>query len=140
MWYTYALLSALFASLVAIVGKLGLKGLDSTIATTIRSVIMAIFLIGVSFSFGKFNNFNFHLLSFKDWGFIVLSGVFGALSWLFYFYALKIGTANQVVAIDKLSIVFTVILAFVFLGEALSFKIAGGVTLMTIGAILISLK
>ena len=140
MWLLYALLSSIFAAGVAIVGKIGLKNLDSTLATTIRSVIMALFLLVVSFSLGKFRNFNFSNLSNRDWLLIICAGIFGALSWLFYFFALKNGPATPVVAIDRLSLVFVFIMALLFLGESFSFKALIGVLLMVSGAILISIK
>lgn len=114
MWILYAALSAFTAALVAIFGKLGLKDLDSTLATTIRSLIMAAFLFFVSLSFGKFKGFAFSSISSKDWIFIILAGIAGALSWLFYFFALKNGPASSVAAIDRLSIVFVVLLAAIF--------------------------
>lgn len=140
MWLFYAFLSSIFAAGVAIVGKLGLKNIDSTLATTVRSVIMAGFLIIVSFALRKFDGFNFHSFSGKDWLLIILAGVFGALSWLFYFFALKNGQATPVVAIDRLSMVFVFILALIFLGEAFSWRALIGVILMVGGAIMISLK
>jgi len=140
MWLLYALLSAIFAAGVAIVSKLGLKGLDSTLATTIRSIIMALFLLVVSLSLQKFRDFNLHSLSNRDWLLIVCAGIFGALSWLFYFFALKNGPATPVVAIDRLSLVFVFIMALLFLGESFSLKALVGVLLMVGGAILISLK
>ena len=140
MWLLYALLSAIFAAGVAIVGKLGLKNLDSTLATTIRSIIMALFLLVVSFSLGKFRNFNFQVLSGRDWRLIICTGIFGALSWLFYFFALKHGSATPVVAIDRLSLVFVFVMALLFLGESFSLKALIGVLLMVAGAILLSIK
>ncbi|MEK7576538.1 MAG: EamA family transporter, partial [Patescibacteria group bacterium] len=88
-WSIYALLSAVFAALVAIFGKLGLKDIDSTLATTVRSIVMALFLVGVSITFGKFSFLD--TLDKKAITFIVFSGVAGALSWLFYFFAIKGG-------------------------------------------------
>jgi len=140
MWLFYAFLSAIFAAAVAIVGKLGLKNIDSTLATTIRSVVMAVFLISVSLSMKKFHGFNFHSLSGRDWALITAAGIFGALSWLFYFFALKHGQATPVVAIDRLSIIFVIILAAVFLGEAMTLKSTIGAILIAAGAILISIK
>jgi transporter family protein len=140
MWIFYALLSAIFAAGVAIAGKLGLQSIDSTLATTIRSLIMAGFLVVVSFSLKKFRGFNLHSLSDKDWLFIIAAGVFGALSWLFYFYALKNGPATPVVAIDRLSLAFVMIFGLMFLGESFSIRILAGVLLMVAGAILVSIK
>jgi bacterial/archaeal transporter family protein len=140
MYLVYAFLSAVTAALVAIFGKMGLKNLDSTLATTIRGIIMAVFLVIVSLFLKKFEGFSLSSLSNKDWLLIVLAGVCGALSWLFYFFALKIGLASRVAAIDRLSVVFVVILAAVFLGESLGWKTAIGALLMVGGAIMITLK
>ena len=140
MWMVYAFLSAITAALVAIFGKLGLKGIDSTLATTIRSFIMAGFLLLTSVFLNKWKGFSFGILSGRDWILIVLSGVAGALSWLFYFFALKSGEAGKVVAIDRLSIVFVVVLAALFLGESFGWKTVGGALLMLGGALLITLK
>ncbi|MFA5169602.1 MAG: EamA family transporter [Candidatus Paceibacterota bacterium] len=137
-WIIYSILSALMAALVAIFGKLGLKNIDSTLATTIRSMVMAIFLIVASLSLKKFNNFSFESMILKDWILIILAGVAGALSWLFYFFALKSGDATKVVAIDRMSLVFVAILAFMFLGESLKWQQLIGVILMVGGAILVS--
>ncbi len=140
MWLLYAFLSAIFAAGVAIVGKLGLKNIDSTLATTIRSLIMAGFLVIVSLFLRKFHNFSWGSLAGRDWLLIVLAGVLGALSWLFYFFALKHGQATPVVAIDRLSMVFVFILALLFLGEQFSLRALIGVLFMVSGAILISWK
>lgn len=140
MYLFYAFLSAIFAALVAVFGKLGLKGIDSTLATTVRSIIMAGFLVLVSLWLKKFEGFSSGSFSPKDWWLIALSGVAGAISWLFYFYALKLGPAGQVAAIDRTSLVFVVILAALFLGETMGIKVALGAVLMVLGAILITLK
>ncbi|MEX0652317.1 MAG: EamA family transporter [Candidatus Paceibacterota bacterium] len=140
MWLFYAFLSAFMAALVAIFAKLGLKELDSTLATTIRAIIMALFLVLVSFFFNKFDAFTLTSLSSREWILIVLAGIAGALSWLFYFFALKNGVATEVVAIDRLSIVFVVILAALFLGEGFGWKVVLGALFMAGGAILITLK
>ncbi len=140
MWIVYAFASAVFAALVAIFAKLGLKDIDSTLATTVRAVIMAGFLLAVSVVFQKFEGFSLHSFSSKEWLLIVASGVAGALSWLFYFIAIKEGVVSSVAAIDRLSIVFVVILAALFLGEAFGWKTGLGAALMAGGAILITLK
>lgn len=140
MWIVFAFLSALTAALVAIFAKLGLREVDPTLATTLRSLIMATFLVTMAWLLGKFHNFSIHSLSGKEWGLLVLAGIAGALSWLFYFFALRDGAASAVVAIDRLSIVFVVVLAAVFLSEALSWRTLAGSVLMMTGAILISVK
>lgn len=140
MWIIFALLAAVSAALVAIFGKLGLKTIDSTLGTTIRSIVMALFLILTSLLLGKWKHFTWTSLSSKDWWLIVLAGIAGALSWLFYFFALKNGDATKVATLDRLSIVFIIILAAIFLSEGLTWKSLLGATCMAIGAILISLK
>jgi bacterial/archaeal transporter family protein len=135
-----ALLSALTASLVAIFGKLGLKNIDPTIATTIRSLIMAGFLVIVSLFLKKFENFSLNLFSSKDWLLIILAGISGALSWLFYFWALKFGPASHVAVIDRLSLVFVILLSALILGETLNLKVILGAILIIIGAILVVWK
>lgn len=140
MWVLYAFLSALMAALVAIFAKLGLKDIDTTLATTVRAIIMAIFLVVVSLVIGKFNGFSLDTFTSRDWLLITLAGIAGALSWLFYFFALKHGVTTGVVAIDRLSIVFVVFLAAFFLGESLGWHSLLGATLMAGGAFLITLK
>jgi transporter family protein len=137
MWVLFALLSAGFAAAVAIFGKIGLSHVDSTLATTVRAVVMAIFLVVTSFLLGKS-----HLLSSinsKALLFIVLSGVAGALSWLCYFFALKVGPTSSVAAIDRLSVVFVLALAVLFLGEKFTLLHGAGAVLLTAGAILMSI-
>lgn len=140
MWVVYAVFSAVTAALVAIFGKLGLKGVDSTLATTVRALIMGAFLLVVSALLGKFQGFSLRTFSQRDWILIALSGVAGATSWLFYFLALKAGLASAVAAIDRLSIVFVVLLAALFLGESLTWKAALGALLVVSGVLLITWK
>ncbi|HEY4502384.1 MAG TPA: EamA family transporter [Candidatus Paceibacterota bacterium] len=140
MWIVYATLSAFFAALVAIFAKLGLKDIDSTLATTIRAIIMAGFLVIVSFTFRKFQGFTLDTLSSRDWLLIVLAGVAGAVSWLFYFAAIKYGFASGAAALDRLSIVFVVFLAALFLGETLGWQSVLGALLIVAGALLITFK
>lgn len=140
LWIIYALLSAVTAALVAIFGKIGLQHIDANAATAIRSVIMALFLIGVVLVQGKFTQLGEILTQKKAMSFIILSGIAGALSWLFYFLALKYGKVSQVGPIDKLSVVIAVILAFIFLGERISWINAAGVALIAVGALLVAVK
>ena len=139
MWLVFSFLSAGFAAAVAIFGKIGLDKVDPTLATTLRSVVMMLFMFFASLSLGKFKSFSITDLQGKEWVFIVLAGVAGALSWLFYFLALKDGDATRVSAIDRLSIVFVVLLAALFLSEALTVKSLIGALLITGGALLIAL-
>lgn len=132
------MLSAGFAALVAVFGKIGLKEVDSTIATTVRAVVMAGFLVVGSFLLGKTELLK--TINGKVLTYVILSGVAGALSWLFYFYALKTGPATGVVALDRLSIVFVVVLAALFLGEGITLKSGIGAGLMVAGALLMAWK
>ncbi|NDK98863.1 EamA family transporter [Photorhabdus bodei] len=138
-WLIYALLSAFTAALVAIFGKIGLQNLDANTATAIRAVIMALFLVGVVVVQGKLNLVSEILANHKALLFIALSGVAGALSWLFYFMAIRNGNVSQVAPIDKLSVVFTVILAVILFGEKISLMTAGGIALITAGALMVAL-
>jgi len=138
-WLLFALLSALTAALVAIFGKIGLEGVDSTVATTVRALIMLAVLVIVLFATNKAGEVTTVLTNSRTLMFIALSGVSGALSWLFYFFALKVGEASRIAPIDRLSIVFVVILAFLVLGEKVSLKTALGTGLMAVGAILVAL-
>lgn len=139
-WLIYALLSALMAALVAIFGKVGLAGIDANTATALRSVIMAAFLVGVVVVQGKLTQFSEVWADKRAMLFILASGIAGALSWLFYFIALKNGNVSQVGPIDKLSVVIAVILAFLFLGEKISLLNSLGVALIAVGAILVAIK
>ncbi|WP_225087343.1 EamA family transporter [Pectobacterium colocasium] len=138
-WLIYALLSAVCAALVAIFGKIGLQNLDANTATAIRAVIMALFLVGVVVAQGKLALVGEVVANKKALLFIVLSGVAGALSWLFYFVALKNGNVAQVAPIDKLSVVFAVVLAVILLGEKISLMAGAGVALISVGALLVAL-
>jgi transporter family protein len=138
IWVLYAFLSAIFAALVAILGKIGLQHVDSTLATTVRAGVMAVFLFLLSLILGKYSFLP--QIKGKVWLYIVLSGVAGALSWLFYFFALKMGLASAVSAIDRLSVVFVVILSVFFLGEHFSLFAILGAVLMALGAVMIAWK
>ncbi|ASN86450.1 MULTISPECIES: EamA family transporter [Pectobacterium] len=138
-WLIYALLSAVCAAMVAIFGKIGLQNLDANTATAIRAVIMALFLVGVVVAQGKLALVGEVIANKKALLFIVLSGVAGALSWLFYFVALKNGNVAQVAPIDKLSVVFAVVLAVILLGEKISLMAGAGVALISVGALLVAL-
>lgn len=138
-WIIFALLSAFTASLVAIFGKIGLSGVDTNTATAIRAVIMAIFLVGLIIIQGKVSNIGPILANHKALLFIILSGIAGALSWLFYFIALKGAKVSQIVPIDRMSVVFALLLAFFILGEGITLKTGIGAALVVVGGILIAL-
>ena len=139
LWLIFALLSAFFAALVAIFGKIGLQNLDANTATAIRAITMALFLFVVITIEGKLSQISTILADHKAAAFILLSGIAGGLSWLFYFLALKLSSVDKVVPIDRLSIVFAVLLAAILLGEKLTLKIVLGTILMIIGAIFIAI-
>lgn len=130
-WIFFASLSAFFAALVAIFGKVGIQNIDPTLATTVRSVIMAVFLVVISCTLNKFQLF--HQFNRKSFLFIILAGVAGALSWLFYFHALKSGSVRGVASIDKLSVVIAIIIAAIFLGEGITLKSIIGTLLLIAG-------
>ncbi len=125
--------------MVAVFGKMGLQHLDANTATAIRAVIMALFLVGVVVVQGKLNLISEIIENRKALFFIALSGIAGALSWLFYFMAIKNGQVSQVAPIDKLSVVFAVIFAVILFGEKISMIAAGGVALITVGALMVAL-
>lgn len=139
LWLIFALLSAITAAMVSIFGKIGLKGIDANTATAVRSIIMAVFLILVVLAQGKLNQIPLIISNRKTIIFIVLSGISGALSWLFYFMSLNYGKVSQVAPIDKLSVVFAVILSIFLLGEKVSIISGLGVGLIAIGAVLVAL-
>ncbi|MCR8561010.1 EamA family transporter [Mucilaginibacter sp. BJC16-A38] len=130
MWWIYALLSALFAALTAIFAKVGIKGVDTDLATAIRTVV--ILLIAWAIVFFKGSAAGMGGLTKINWTFLVLSGLATGLSWICYFKALQLGKVSQVAPIDKLSVALAIILAVLFLKESLSIKQAVG-ALMIIG-------
>jgi transporter family protein len=125
-WVVYAILSAFFASLVAIFGKIGIKGVDSNLAVAIRTIIIVIFAWGIVLLQGNFSDI--FKISKYSYLFIILSAIATGVSWLFYYKALQIGEASRVAPIDKLSVALTIILAFIFLGEKPTFgNVIGGI-------------
>jgi len=134
IWILYGIIAAFFASLVAIFAKIGLSQVDSTLATTIRAVTMAAFLLLVSFFSHKTAQSG--NLDSKALTFIILSGIAGAISWLFYFLALKQGPTTGVASLDKLSLVFIFILSFLILKEPFNIKTLIGVAIVTLGTFL----
>src|SRR6266540_2718726 len=124
-WVVYALLSAFFASLVAIFGKIGIKGVNSNLAVAVRTVVIVGFAWIIVFAEGVAGQLR--TWSKHTWTFIVLSAIATGLSWLFYYRALQLGQASRVAPIDKLSVALTIILAFIFLGESPTFgNVLGG--------------
>ena len=132
-WVVYAVLSAFFASLVAIFGKIGIKGVDSNLAVAIRTVIIVVFAWGIVLIQG--NARDLLKISRYSYTFIILSALATGLSWLFYYRALQLGEASSVAPIDKLSIALTIVLAFIFLGETPTVGNVTGGILVTLGVL-----
>ena len=137
-WFFWALLSAVFAALTAIFAKIGLEGVESDLATLIRTGVIMIVLTGFVYFTGKWSN-PFELHS-KTWLFLVLSGLATGASWVCYFRALKVGEASKVAPIDKLSLLLVAVFAVVFLGERPSTREWLGILLVGAGAIILGLK
>jgi len=135
-WFIYALLSALFAAATAILGKVGVKDINSNLATAIRTVVVLIFAWGIVFGQGLHKQVG--AISKMSLLFLILSGLATGLSWLFYYRALQMGDASKVAPIDKFSLVLTIILAGIFLREKITLPIAFGVTLITIGTYIVA--
>ncbi|WP_448697288.1 EamA family transporter [Mucilaginibacter sp. AW1-3] len=138
MWWIYALLSAFFAALVAIFAKIGIKGVDSDLATAIRTVVIIVLAWSIVFFKGSAHTIS--SLTKQNWTFLVLSGLATGLSWLFYFRALQLGKVEQVAPIDKLSVALAILLAAVFLGEQITLKSAIGALLIIGGTFVLILK
>lgn len=136
-WLIYALLSAVFAALTAILAKIGIKDVNSNLATAVRTVVILLFAWGIVFAQGTVKQLSG--ISRYSFLFLVLSGIATGLSWLFYFRALQLGNASQVSPIDKLSLVITIVLAAVLLKEKMTVSIVLGALLMSVGAILVGL-
>ena len=135
-WLFWSLLSALFAAMTAILAKVGVERIDSNLATAVRTSVVVVFTWLIAFANRQPNSF----ASFtpRSWLFLTLSGCATGLSWLCYFHALKIGEASRVAPIDKLSVVFVVLLAWPLLGEAITLAKAAGVLLIAAGAIVLA--
>jgi transporter family protein len=135
-WLGWALLSAGFAAATALLAKVGVAGIDSNLATAIRTTVVLVFAWAVAIGFEKHGGIS--EISRRSWIFLVLSGIATGLSWLCYFRALQMGPASSVAPVDKLSVVVVIIFAWLFLGETLTpIKIAGG-GLITAGAVLLA--
>ena len=136
-WFVYALLSALAASLVGVFGKVGMRGIDPTLATAVRSAVMTLFLLAVCSALGVWSKAQF--LHGRALAMVVLSGLAGAVSWLFYFKALQAGTVSQVAPVDKLSMPLAVLLAVLVLRERPTGLNWLGIALVAAGAYLAAL-
>src|ERR1700751_2441133 len=135
-WIFWALLSALFAAATALLAKVGVAGIDSNLATAIRTTVILVFTWGIALSLEKHNGLS--EIGRRSWVFLVLSGICTGLSWLCYFRALQIGPASSVAPVDKLSGVLVILGAWLFLGEHLTPLKIGGASLITIGAVILA--
>lgn len=135
MWWIYALLAALFAALTAIFAKVGIKDVDTDLATAVRTVVVLAIAWGIAFLRGGTNTMM--QLTKQNLIFLTLSGVATGLSWIFYFKALQLGKVSQVAAIDKLSVALAILFSVIFLGEAMTLKTAIGAICIIGGAIII---
>ena len=137
MWFIFALLSAIFAALTSILAKIGIDGVNSNLATAIRTVVVVIMAWGMVFLTKTQGGIS--MINKKSWIFLILSGLATGASWLCYYRALQIGNASKVVPIDKLSVVITLILAFVFLHEEFTARSLIGCVLIGAGTLLMVL-
>lgn len=137
MWWWYALLSAVFAALTAVLAKVGIKGVNSDLATAIRTVVILVVAWGIVLA--QDNPADMLHLSPRIWVFLGLSGVATGLSWIFYFKALQLGKVSQVAPVDKLSVAIAIALSVLFLGETLTLKAALGAALIIGGTLVLIL-
>lgn len=134
MWFIFAMLSAIFAALTSILAKVGIDGVNSNLATAIRTVVVVLMAWGMVFLTNQQQGIS--AISHKSWLFLILSGLATGASWLCYYRALQIGEASKVVPIDKLSVVITLVLAFVFLHEKFTIKSLIGCVLIGLGTLI----
>ena len=134
MWFFFAILSAVFAALTSILAKVGIDGVDSNLATAIRTTVVLLMAWGMVFLVHAQKGIS--QISSKSWLFLILSGLATGASWLCYYKALQIGEASKVVPVDKLSVVITLVLAFVFLHEQFTWKSLAGCILIGAGTLI----
>ena len=137
MWFVFALLSAVFAALTSILAKVGIDGVNSNLATAVRTVVVVVMAWAMVFLTSAQSGIL--EISKKSWLFLILSGLATGASWLCYYKALQIGEASKVVPIDKMSVVITLVLAFVFLHEQFTMKSLIGAALITAGTLVMVL-
>lgn len=137
MWLLFAVSSAVFAALTSILAKVGIDGVNSNLATAIRTVVVLVMAWGIVFLTG--GQSGIWAISKKSWLFLILSGLATGASWLCYYKAIQLGSVSKVVPIDKLSVVITLIFAFVFLHEEFTIKSAVGAVLITAGTLIMVL-
>ena len=137
MWFVFAILSAIFAALTSILAKIGIEGVNSNLATAVRTIVVVLMAWFMVFITGNQNGIVD--ISKKSWIFLILSGLATGASWLCYYKALQLGEASKVVPIDKLSIVITIVLAFIFLEEQITLKTLIGCCLIVTGTFIMIL-
>ena len=137
MWLVFALLSAVFAALTSILAKVGIQGVDSNLATALRTMVVLVMAWGMVFLTGKVGDIS-HITG-RSWLFLILSGLATGASWLCYYYALQQGPASKVIPIDKLSVVISLVLAFLVLQEKADWKSVIGGLLITAGTLVMVL-
>lgn len=137
MWWIYALLSAFFAALTAVLAKLGIKGVNTDLATAIRTSVILVVTWGIAFFRGGTSGIG--TLTRHNLQFLILSGIATGLSWIFYFKALQLGKVSQVAPVDKLSVALVIVLSVVFLGESLTWKDAVGALFIITGTFILIL-
>ncbi|WP_428040830.1 EamA family transporter [Candidatus Avelusimicrobium fimicolum] len=133
MWFVYAFLSALFAALTSVLAKVGVDGVNSNLATAIRTTVILVLAWGIVWMTGT--NKQLALVSPKSWTFLILSGLTTGGSWLFFYKALQMGTVSRVVSVDKFSVVLAILLSVLFLHEVVSLKVLLGSGLITAGVL-----
>ena len=138
MWAIFAILSAIFAALTSILAKIGIEGVNSNLATAVRTIVVVLMAWFMVFVTGNLNGIID--ISKKSWLFLILSGLATGASWLCYYKALQLGEASKVIPIDKLSIVITIVLAFIFLGEQITLKTLIGCCLIVTGTFIMILQ
>ena len=139
-WLLWALLSAFFAGLTAVLAKIGVTGVDSNLATAVRTTVVLLFTWSIAFSVNANAMEALSRLSQRAWIFLVLSGVATGLSWLCYFRALQLGEASRVAPVDKLSVVFAILFAVVLLREKVSWQQWVGGSFVVLGAVILAVK
>ena len=137
MWFVFAILSSIFAALTSILAKIGIEGVNSNLATAVRTIVVVLMAWFMVFITGNQNGIVD--ISKKSWIFLILSGLATGASWLCYYKALQLGEASKVVPIDKLSIVITIVLAFIFVGEQITLKTLIGCCLIVTGTFIMIL-
>jgi transporter family protein len=135
-WFFWAILSAVFAAATALLAKIGIAGIDSNLATAIRTSVIVLFTWAIALSLESHRGIA--QISVRSWIFLVLSGMATGLSWLCYFRALQLGPASSVAPVDKLSVVLVILGAWLFLGEKLTPMKVGGASLIAIGAVILA--